>query len=99
MQNAIKKRREASLIFQSAGRNDLVEIEESEILILEGFLPQQMSRESIQHVIDKVVKDVGAASIRDIGKVMKVVQMKIDVSVAPTKLVSALVKQSLSSLS
>jgi uncharacterized protein YqeY len=95
MQKAIKKRRESSAAFKAAGRHDLLEIEETEILILQEFLPKQITNESIQIVIDNVMKEINATSLRDIGKVMKLVQMKIDVSVAPTKLVAELVKKSL----
>ncbi len=66
-----KMRRESILEFRKGGRQDLVDREEAELAILQGYLPQQLSREEIEAEARRVVAEVGAAGPRDMGKVMK----------------------------
>jgi uncharacterized protein YqeY len=65
-----KKRREAILEFEKAGRADLVANEKAELGILETYLPPQLSREEIQPLIDEALKAVGAENEKDLGKMM-----------------------------
>ena len=90
----VKQRKEGIEQFQSAGRQDLVEKEERELAILESFLPEQMGESEVKAVIDGVVKDLGASSMKDMGAVMKEVLNKTQ-GAADGKLVSQLVKASL----
>ncbi|MCD8500330.1 MAG: GatB/YqeY domain-containing protein [Gammaproteobacteria bacterium] len=66
----IKQRKEASAQFLAAGRQELVDKEQSEIMVLEEFLPQQLSEPDIQTEIKEVIAALGAASVKDMGKVM-----------------------------
>jgi len=66
----IKQRKEASAQFLAAGRQELVDKEQSEIMVLEEFLPQQLSEADIQTEIKEVIAALGAASVKDMGKVM-----------------------------
>lgn len=66
----IKQRKEASAQFLAAGRQELVDKEQSEIMVLEEFLPQQLSEADIQAEIKEVIAALGAASVKDMGKVM-----------------------------
>ena len=66
-----KKRRESISEYARAGREDLVAAEQAELDILEGYLPQQLSREEIEVEVRKVVDEVGATGPQDMGKVMK----------------------------
>lgn len=65
-----KKRRESIEAFEKGGRKDLVEKEQKELKILQGYLPEQLSEEAIRALVNTVVAKVGATSPQDIGKVM-----------------------------
>src|SRR2546430_7810848 len=70
----IKQRREAITQFQSGGRADLVARETAEISVLQGYLPAQMSEAEIEALIAEAIAATAAASIKDMGKVMAVVE-------------------------
>ncbi|MBM3534978.1 MAG: GatB/YqeY domain-containing protein [Alphaproteobacteria bacterium] len=70
MQGMIKQRRESVEMFKKGGRADLVEKEEGEIVVIERFLPQQMSEDEMKQAIKAVVVELGIASIKDMGKAM-----------------------------
>ena len=88
----VKQRREAMLEFEKGNRQDLVEQNKAEIEILLKYLPQQLSEDEIKQIITESATEVGANSIKDMGKVMAIVRPKI-VGKADGKLVSALVKE------
>jgi len=74
LEKMIKQRREAIAQFQSGGRADLVAKENAEIDLLQGYLPAQLSEAEIDALIAKAIAATGAASIKDMGKVMAVVK-------------------------
>ncbi|HUJ54049.1 MAG TPA: GatB/YqeY domain-containing protein [Steroidobacteraceae bacterium] len=74
LEKMIKQRREAIAQFQSGGRPDLVAKENAEIDLLQGYLPAQLSEAEIDALIAKAIAATGAASIKDMGKVMAVVK-------------------------
>ncbi|HYC09518.1 MAG TPA: GatB/YqeY domain-containing protein [Steroidobacteraceae bacterium] len=74
LEKMIKQRREAITQFQSGGRADLVAKESAEIALLQGYLPAQLSEAEIDALIAKAIAATGAASIKDMGKVMAVVK-------------------------
>lgn len=65
-----KQRRDSIAQYQQAGRTDLVEQETQELAILEEYLPKQLSDAEIGQVIDDLIRQVGATSAKDLGKVM-----------------------------
>jgi uncharacterized protein len=65
-----KMRRESIEQFESAGRADLVDKEKAQLEIIEEYLPEQMSQEDAEKVIDKIIADTGASGQQDFGKVM-----------------------------
>ena len=67
-----KQRRESAEEFRKGNRQDLVEREEAEAVVLQAYLPAAMSREEIAAAARKVIADVGAQGLRDVGKVMPV---------------------------
>ena len=72
----IKQRREAIAQFQSGGRADLVAKETAEITVLQGYLPAPMSEAEIDALIAEAIAASGAASVKDMGKVMALVKPK-----------------------
>ncbi|AWI03322.1 GatB/YqeY domain-containing protein [Clostridium drakei] len=88
----VKQRREAILEFEKGNRQDLVDKANEEIEILLGYLPQQLSEEEISEIVRQAVDEVGAGSIKDMGKVMTLIMPKTK-GRADGKLVSQIVKQ------
>jgi hypothetical protein len=72
-----KQRKDSIEQFAKGGRQDLVEKEEAELKILQEFMPAQMSDEDVEALIKKAIADVGALSVKDMGKVMKVLMPQI----------------------
>ncbi|MCP5074364.1 MAG: GatB/YqeY domain-containing protein [Rhodobacteraceae bacterium] len=66
----IKQRVDSAKIYEEAGRLELAEKERAEIGVIEDFLPKQLSEDEVRAAVQKAVTDTGAASIRDMGKVM-----------------------------
>ena len=72
----VKQRRDSVEQFQKGGRDDLVDIELAEIAVIETYLPEQLSNEELDTLIDDVISATGAESIRDMGKVMGQIKSK-----------------------
>ena len=70
MQTMIKQRRESIDMFVKGGRPELAEKEENEIKIIERFLPKQLSGAEVEAAVKAVISSTGAASMKDMGKVM-----------------------------
>ncbi len=73
----VKTRRESVDAFRKGGREDLVAKEEAEIAILNDYLPQQLTDDELRALVDQAVAETGAASARDLGKVMGVLSPRI----------------------
>lgn len=67
----VKGKKDALVDFEKAQRNDLIEQTNQEIAILQEYLPKQLSKEEIKIEIEKVITDIGATSMKDMGAVMK----------------------------
>ena len=91
MQKMIKQRRESAALYETGGRAELAAIETAEIATLERFLPRQMSEEEARTAIAAIIADTGAASMKDMGRVMAEVKQRHATSIEPAK-ASALVK-------
>jgi uncharacterized protein len=72
----VKQRRESIALYNQGGRADLVAQETAEIVILEEFLPKQLDDAAISAAISGVIKETGAASVKEMGKVMAVMKEK-----------------------
>ena len=72
----VKQRRDSVEQFQKGGRDDLVNIELAEIAVIETYLPEQLSNEELDALINEVISATGAESIRDMGKVMGQIKSK-----------------------
>ena len=88
----VKQRREAMLEFEKGNRQDLVDQNKAEIEILLKYLPQQLGEEEIKQIVKESAEEVGANSIKDMGKLMSAVRPKV-VGKADGNLVSQLVKE------
>jgi uncharacterized protein YqeY len=95
IEKMIKQRKEAITQFEAGGRADLVAKETAEIAILQTYLPAQMSDAEIDALIAEAIASTGAASIKDMGKVMGAVKAKAQ-GRADMGAVSARIKQKLS---
>lgn len=95
IQRNVKKRKEAIEEFKKVDQPDRAKEEEDELNILMEFLPEQMSEEEIIKVIEKVIADTGAESMKDMGKVMGQA-MPLVKGKADGKLVNEIVRQKLS---
>ncbi|MBN1381161.1 MAG: GatB/YqeY domain-containing protein [Deltaproteobacteria bacterium] len=91
-----KQRKDSIDQFKAGNRLDLVEKEEAELKIIEGFLPQQISPEEMAQEIENTIKEVGASSVKEMGKVMKILMPKLTGRV-DGKVLSEMVKARLSS--
>ena len=76
LQSMVKQRKESIEMYKQGGREDLVASEQAEIDIISAFLPQQMSEEETKAVIEVLIKEIGASSIKDMGKVMGALKAK-----------------------
>ena len=94
MSTMVKQRREAAEAFRDGDRLELAEKEEVELVILQSFLPEQLSEDAVRELVDTVVTELGASSMKDMGAVMKVLTEKTR-GRADGKLVSELVKKKL----
>src|SRR4029450_943759 len=70
LQRERKKRVEAMEAFDAAGREEQADREEFELDVIEEFMPDQLAGEEVEEVVDNVIAEVGATSIRDLGRVM-----------------------------
>ena len=70
LQKMIKQRRESIDMYQKGGRQELADAEAREIAVIEGFLPAQLSDDELGAAVDAIVAEAGAASVKDMGRVM-----------------------------
>ena len=70
VEKMVKQRRDSVSQFRQGGRDDLAAIEQAEIAVLEGYLPEPLSEAELDALIDAAIAETGAESIRDMGKVM-----------------------------
>ena len=91
----IKQRRESIEQYRKAGREDLAQTEENELQILQGYMPEQVSEEEISNTLDEIIAEVGAVSMKDMGKVMKAAMAKL-AGKAEGGAINAMVKAKLS---
>jgi uncharacterized protein len=92
VQKEIKMRHESIEDFKRGNRMDLVARSEAEIKVLEQFLPKQFSDAEIKEIVQTTISELGASSVSDMGKVMKVIIPKLQ-GKAPSDRVSAIVKE------
>ena len=91
-----KQRQESADLYKKGKRQELLEVEESEIKIIDTFLPKQLNEEETKKICEEAIESLGASSIKDIGKIMEQLKQKYYDSVDFSK-VNTIVKDLLSS--
>jgi hypothetical protein len=92
LQKMMKQRRDSLEIFEKQGRQDLAEKEKEEMAVIEKFLPKQLSEEEIRQAVSQIIKETGASSAADLGKVMGVASKQL-AGKADGKTISSVVKE------
>jgi uncharacterized protein YqeY len=95
IQKLAKQRRDSIAIFVEQNRQDLADKEQSELLVLEEFLPKQLSESEIEPILQKIIQQVQAQGLKDLGKVMPIA-IKEMAGKADGALVSSILKRLLS---
>jgi len=95
LQKLVKQRRDSAAIFREQNRVDLAEPEEAQAEIIVRFLPEQLSEEEVGKVIESIISQTGASSMKDMGKVMGMASKQL-AGKADGKTISTVVKQLLS---
>jgi uncharacterized protein len=91
LQKMIKQRRESIELYEKGGRQELAEAEQAEVAVIERFLPAQMSEDEARAAIDAIATEIGATSVKDMGRVMATLKERHAGSMDMSK-ASALVK-------
>ncbi|MDP2649812.1 MAG: GatB/YqeY domain-containing protein [bacterium] len=95
IQKEVKQRKDSIEQFTAAGRQELADKEQKELKILQTYLPEQMSEIQIREIVQETIREIGATSVADMGKVMGALMLKVK-GKADGNLVSQVVKNELS---
>ena len=95
LQKMVKQRRESIQMYEQGGRAELAAAEAAEVAVIEGFLPAQMDDAALAAAVDAIVGETGAASVKDMGKVMKAVMPKLAGKNADGRTVNEAVRRAL----
>ena len=95
LQSLVKQRRDSIEQYTNAGRQELADKEQTELAVIEEYLPQSATKEEIEQAVSDAIGETGASSIKEIGAVMKAAQAKLAGKSADGKLVSEAVKAKL----
>lgn len=94
LQKLIKQRKESSDIYKQQGREDLALVEDEEIEVIGAFLPKQLDKSEVEAIISTIIKDTGASSMKDMGKVVGLANKEL-AGKADGKLIAEIVKAQL----
>jgi len=92
---AAKQRKDSLEIYKEQGRDDLADVENAELVVIEEFLPKQLTEEEVKEEVQKVINQTGASGPQDMGKVMGAATKKL-AGKADGKLISQFARQLLS---
>jgi len=74
IEKMLKQRRDSIAAYESASRQDLADVEKFEVTVLQTYLPQQLTEEELNAILEKVVAETGASGIKDMSKVMAAIK-------------------------
>lgn len=89
-----KKRSDSLADYEKAGRQDIIDQVKEEMSVLEEYLPKKLSEEELTSVINEIITELGATSIKDMGNIMKTAKERLGVS-ADGKMINEIVRKSL----
>jgi uncharacterized protein YqeY len=95
LQKLVKQRRESAELYKSQNRDDLVEEELFQMKVIEKYLPEQMNEDDIRKVVQEIIAETGASSMKDMGRTMGMASKKL-AGKADNKIVAQIVKELLS---
>ena len=95
LQKLVKQRKDSAAIFTQQGRNDLAEPELAQVVVIEQFLPKQLSEAEVAQIVSEIIDKTGATSMADMGKVMGMASGQL-AGKADGKTISMIVKSKLS---
>jgi len=95
LKKLVKQRRESAAIYREKGRTDLAEEEEFQAAIIEAYLPEQISGDALKDIVQNIIAETGAESMKDMGRVMGIASKKL-AGQADNKEISMIVKELLS---
>lgn len=96
LRSLVKQRRDSVEQYEKGGRQELADKEKAEIAVIEAYLPQAASQEEIEAAVTAAIAEIGATSMKDMGKVMKAVQAALAGKNADGRTLSEIVKSKLS---
>ena len=76
LKKMVKQRNESCEVYEKAGRKELLENEKKELIVINSFLPQQLSEEETKKICEEIIKATGASSMKDMGKIMGALKLK-----------------------
>jgi len=94
IQKMVKQRKDSISQFKDAGRDDLVDVEEAELIIINNYMPKQLSESQVLVAVDQAIAATGASSMQDMGKLMGVLKTQLD-GKADMGVVSGLIRSKL----
>ena len=94
LQKLVKQRKDSAVIFKEQNRDDLASPEEAQAEVIAQFLPEQLSQQDIEQIVDEIVAKTGAQGMKDMGKVMGMASKEMG-GKADGKTISTIVKQKL----
>lgn len=97
VQKLAKQRRDSAILYIEQNREDLAKLEQEQLVVIERFLPKQLTEEELKVIILKIIKDIGATSPKDMGKTMGAVNKQLQ-GKADGRLIASIVKEILNSL-
>ena len=97
LRSLVKQRRDSIEQYQKGNRQDLVDKEQAEIMVIEAYLPQAASADQIDQAVADAIAETGATSLKDMGAVMKAATARLAGQNADNRAVSEIVKQKLAS--
>jgi len=95
LQKLVKQRRDSASIFKEQNRADLAEPEEAQAEVIAAFLPKQLTPEEVEAIVENIIAETGASSMKDMGRVMGMANQKM-AGQADGKTISTVVKSKLS---
>ncbi len=95
LQKMVKQRRDSAEIYSQQNREDLAQAELDQVAVIEQFLPKQMSKEEITAVVEDIITQIGAESMKDMGKVMGIANKEM-AGKADGSIIAQIVKEKLS---